>query len=77
MFVFYKITNEQKTRTPLNLERMAAIFEQTKDMGVLFGKGGLYGNVSNLFYFYNYCPKKKDKCFCVHLDTNLAFCFNI
>ena len=49
-FVFNKITNDQKTRTPLKLERMAAIFEQTKDMGVLFGKGGLYGNVSNLFY---------------------------
>ena len=49
-FVFNKITNDQKTRTPLKLERMAAIFEQTMDMGVLFRKGGLYGNVSYLFY---------------------------
>jgi hypothetical protein len=42
---------------------MAAIFEQTKDMGVLFGKGGLYGNVSDLFSFHNYCLKRKDKGF--------------
>jgi hypothetical protein len=58
---FIKIKNEQKSRTPLKLERMAAIFEQTKDMGVLFGKGGLYGNVSDLFSFNNYCLKRRIK----------------
>ena len=37
----------QASRTPLPAEDMGAIWEETKDMGVLLGKGGLYGNVSN------------------------------
>ena len=30
---------------------MLAIFERTKDMGVLFGKGGLHGNVNFTLFF--------------------------
>ena len=48
--MFLYLTKLQTKGTPLKLERMAAIFEQTKDMGVLFGKGGLYGNVNNLYF---------------------------
>jgi hypothetical protein len=30
---------------------MLSIFERTKDMGVLFGKGGLHGNVNYTIFF--------------------------
>lgn len=35
----------QKSRAPLSPEGCGAIWEACKDMGVLLGKGGLYGNV--------------------------------
>lgn len=35
----------QASRDPLSPEGMAEIFEDTKDMGVLIGKGGIYGQV--------------------------------
>ena len=37
----------QSSKRPLQPERMATLFELTKDNGVLFGKGGLQGNVSH------------------------------
>lgn len=35
----------QVSRDPLPTEDMLEIFEEVKDMGVLIGKGGLYGQV--------------------------------
>lgn len=35
----------QASRDPLSPESMNEIFEDVKDMGVLIGKGGLYGQV--------------------------------
>jgi 4-aminobutyrate aminotransferase-like enzyme len=35
----------KKTRKAIAPEKMSKIWESTKDMGVLIGKGGLYGNV--------------------------------
>ena len=42
----YPILLLQDSKTPMPAEDINAIWEETKDMGVLFGKGGLYGNVS-------------------------------
>lgn len=41
-FVKNKETNE-----PLNGQHFCEIWETCKDQGVLFGKGGLHGNVSH------------------------------
>lgn len=38
----------QESKTPLPPEQFVPIWEDCKDMGVLLGKGGLYGNVSTL-----------------------------
>lgn len=35
----------QETRNPLPADKMLDIWERTKDYGVLFGKGGRFGNV--------------------------------
>ncbi|XP_039544202.1 alanine--glyoxylate aminotransferase 2, mitochondrial-like [Pimephales promelas] len=38
-----EMVKDKVTRNPLPREAMAEIFEDIKDMGVLIGKGGLYG----------------------------------
>lgn len=38
----------QASRDPLPADEVASIWETTKDLGVLIGKGGLYGTVSAL-----------------------------
>ncbi|XP_052393921.1 alanine--glyoxylate aminotransferase 2, mitochondrial-like [Carassius gibelio] len=38
-----EMVKDKASRDPLPSEAMAEIFEDTKDMGVLIGKGGLYG----------------------------------
>uniref|UniRef100_A0A9J8AKU2 Alanine--glyoxylate aminotransferase 2, mitochondrial n=1 Tax=Cyprinus carpio carpio TaxID=630221 RepID=A0A9J8AKU2_CYPCA len=40
-----EMVKDKVSRDPLPSEAMAEIFEDTKDMGVLIGKGGLYGQV--------------------------------
>ncbi|KTG35570.1 hypothetical protein cypCar_00001777 [Cyprinus carpio] len=40
-----EMVKDKASRDPLPPEAMAEIFEDTKDMGVLIGKGGLYGQV--------------------------------
>ncbi|KAM6985229.1 alanine--glyoxylate aminotransferase 2, mitochondrial [Aplochiton taeniatus] len=40
-----EMVTDKASRNPLPVEAMAAIFEDTKDMGVLIGKGGLYGQI--------------------------------
>ena len=39
----------QESKTPLPAEKFVPIWEDIKDMGVLIGKGGLYGNVRIVF----------------------------
>lgn len=39
------ILNLKESRKPLPVEKVNLIWEETKKMGVLFGKGGLHGNV--------------------------------
>ncbi|XP_065827408.1 alanine--glyoxylate aminotransferase 2, mitochondrial-like [Oscarella lobularis] len=39
-----ELVSDRETRTPLAPEIVANIFEDCKDMGILFGKGGLYGS---------------------------------
>ncbi|KAJ3606040.1 hypothetical protein NHX12_028083 [Muraenolepis orangiensis] len=38
-----EMVEDKVSRTPLSLAAMSDIFEDTKDMGVLIGKGGVYG----------------------------------
>jgi len=39
-----ELVKDRKTKTPASAET-AQVFERVKDMGILIGKGGLYGNV--------------------------------
>lgn len=42
----------QASRDPLSPEAMNEIFEDVKDMGVLIGKGGIYGQVTTLLSLF-------------------------
>lgn len=50
-----ELVKDRKTLEPASQETLR-IFEKAKDMGVLLGKGGLYGNVfrflENSFIFF-------------------------
>jgi len=39
------MVEDKKSRKPLAADKMSAIFEDTKNRGVLMGKGGLHGNI--------------------------------
>lgn len=47
-----RLRRPQASRDPLPPEAISEIFEDVKDMGVLIGKGGIYGQVAAL----NFCP---------------------
>ncbi len=40
-----EFVKDKDSREPLNKEHFGKIWEQCKDLGVLFGGGGFYGNV--------------------------------
>jgi len=40
-----ELVKDKKTKEPLEPEKVAEIFEKTKDLGLLIGKGGFSGNV--------------------------------
>lgn len=42
----------QASRDPLAPEAVNEIFEDVKDMGVLIGKGGIYGQVTILRFWF-------------------------
>lgn len=44
LMIGVEMVTDKAGRKPLPADQMGAIWEETKDMGVLFGKGGLYGN---------------------------------
>jgi alanine-glyoxylate transaminase/(R)-3-amino-2-methylpropionate-pyruvate transaminase len=45
LMIGVEMVNNKESKTPLVADRMANIWEACKNMGVLIGKGGLYGNV--------------------------------
>lgn len=48
LMIGVELVSDRKKRTPLAPEKMGAIFEKIKELGVLTGKGGLNGNVSTI-----------------------------
>lgn len=44
LMIGVEMVTDKDSKTPMPAEDINAIWEETKDMGVLFGKGGLYGN---------------------------------
>lgn len=45
LMIGVEMVESRSNNKPLNLDRMNKLWEDIKDMGVLLGKGGLYGNV--------------------------------
>lgn len=45
LMIGVELVEDKKSRKPIAPEKIAKIWETCKDMGVLFGKGGLHGNV--------------------------------
>lgn len=45
LMVGVELVADKATKAPLDAERVLKIWEECKDLGVLFGKGGYYGNV--------------------------------
>lgn len=43
-----EMVKNPETREPLDANTMLDIWDNCKEMGVLLGKGGLYGNVSKI-----------------------------
>jgi alanine-glyoxylate transaminase/(R)-3-amino-2-methylpropionate-pyruvate transaminase len=50
LMIGFELVEDKKSRKPLPIEKVALIFESIKDMGILIGKGGLFGNV-NIHFF--------------------------
>lgn len=46
LMIGVEMVSDPETRKPLDSTTFVDIWEDCKDMGVLFGKGGLNGNVS-------------------------------
>lgn len=49
LMIGVELVQDKVSRSPLNPQLMADVYESCKDNGVLFGKGGRYGNVSLIF----------------------------
>lgn len=45
LMIGVEMVTDKESRTPLPAEHFAEIWERSKDLGALLGKGGLYGNV--------------------------------
>jgi alanine-glyoxylate transaminase / (R)-3-amino-2-methylpropionate-pyruvate transaminase len=45
LMIAVELVKDRKTKEPLEPEKIANIFELTKDFGLLVGKGGISGNV--------------------------------
>lgn len=46
LMIGVELVTDRQTKTPLGVPHVLEIWETCKDMGVLFGRGGLNGNVS-------------------------------
>lgn len=65
---FHLCCYPQVSRDPLPPEAMNEIFEDVKDMGVLIGKGGIYGQVTPL----TRCPSVFSSVAASIYDINIA-----
>lgn len=54
LMIGVELVSDPETRTPLPNDDMLEIFEDTKNMGLLIGKGGVYNNVRAAFIFTNH-----------------------
>lgn len=56
-----ELVENKETRAPINPEVFLKIWENCKDLGVLLGKGGFYGNVSGekmyviIYIYFLFC----------------------
>lgn len=66
-----ELVADKETRQHLSAPHFVEIWEMCKDMGVLFGRGGLNANVST------FIPNKKDKSFETTYQHSLAFEWDI
>lgn len=48
LMIGVELVSDQVTRAPLSAPHVLEIWETCRDMGVLFGRGGLNGNVSRI-----------------------------
>lgn len=48
LMIGVEFVTDKESKTPLPPEKFVPIWEDCKDMGVLVGKGGLYGNVMRI-----------------------------
>lgn len=48
LMIAVELVENKKTRAPLPKKKFDRIWNETKNRGVLFGSGGLHGNVSNV-----------------------------
>ena len=51
LMIGIEMVTSKDSKTPLPASSMAHIWETTKDLGLLVGKGGYYGNVSQILPF--------------------------
>lgn len=51
LMIGVELVADKEKKTPLSVPHVLEIWENCKDMGVLFGRGGINGNVSILFEF--------------------------
>lgn len=51
LMIGVELVSDKEKRTPLSVPHVLEIWENCKDMGVLFGRGGINGNVSYCLLF--------------------------
>ena len=54
LMIGVELVSNPETRAPLPAPDVLQIWEDCKDMGVLFGKGGFFGNVKKLIFCSDY-----------------------
>lgn len=59
-----ELVESKESRKPLAKELFQRIWNETKDRGVLFGNGGMNGNVWSPIYRFITHPGNSRNCFC-------------
>lgn len=57
LMIGVELVADAETRTPLQAADVLQIWEHCKELGVLFGKGGFFGNVHTIITNQNYIIK--------------------